>query len=167
MNLEYLEIFDKPLTSLKLPKDLALPINAWAFVLKPPKSLNLQLSVHYKMKNRIGIDWVLVNRFDDVGTWIPPVWNLIGRYRNAGPFEVKTTFSDGESYELTVDVYGFTMMMFRMEDGVKIDWEEGTLQSAPTINGLWEDVASGGGTVRRLFQSSLPSEFFRVKPLNP
>ena len=55
------------------------------------------------------------------------------------------------------------LSMRRLEDGIEIVWDEGILQSAPTINGPWKDVASGG-TVCRLFRSSLPGEFFRVKP---
>lgn len=55
------------------------------------------------------------------------------------------------------------LSMRRLEDGIEIVWDEGILQSAPTINGPWKDVASDG-TVRRLFRSSLPVEFFRVKP---
>lgn len=55
------------------------------------------------------------------------------------------------------------LSMRRLEDGIEIVWDEGTLQSAPSITGPWQDVASGG-TVRRLFRSSLPAEFFRVKP---
>ena len=55
------------------------------------------------------------------------------------------------------------LSMRRLKDGIEIVWNEGTLQSAPTINGPWKDVASSG-TVRRLFRSSLPAEFFRLKP---
>lgn len=55
------------------------------------------------------------------------------------------------------------LSMRRLEDGIEIVWDEGTLQFASTVNGPWKDVASGG-TVRRLFRSSLPAEFFRVKP---
>ena len=55
------------------------------------------------------------------------------------------------------------LSMRRLEDGIEIVWDEGTLQFAPTVNGPWKDVASRG-TVRRLFRSSLPAEFFRVKP---
>lgn len=55
------------------------------------------------------------------------------------------------------------LSMRRLEDGVEIVWDEGTLQSAPSIAGPWQDVASSG-TVRRLFRSSPPTEFFRVKP---
>ena len=51
----------------------------------------------------------------------------------------------------------------RLEDGIEIVWDEGTLQSAPTINGPWKDIASSG-TVRRLFRSSPPAEIFRLKP---
>ena len=55
------------------------------------------------------------------------------------------------------------LSMCRLEDGIEIVWDEGTLQSAPTVNGPWKDVASRG-TVRRLFRSSPLTEFFRVKP---
>ncbi len=55
------------------------------------------------------------------------------------------------------------LSMRRLEAGVEIVWDAGTLQSAPTVNGHWKDVASRG-TVRRLFRSSPLTEFFRVKP---
>ena len=55
------------------------------------------------------------------------------------------------------------LSMRRLEDGIEIVWDEGTLQSAPNIDGPWKDVASRG-TVRRLFRSSPPTEFFRLKP---
>ena len=48
----------------------------------------------------------------------------------------------------------------RLENGLELSWEGGTLQSDPTITGPWQDVGSSGGAFK-LFSSS-PAEFFRV-----
>ena len=96
------------------------------------------LQVPWKMNN---YDWEII--FD--GRWKP-----FEEILPSAPFSI-------EYYRTQ------PLSMRRLEDGVEIGWDEGILQSAPTINGPWKDVASGG-TVRRLFRSSLPAEFFRVKP---
>ena len=48
----------------------------------------------------------------------------------------------------------------RLANGLELSFEGGTLQSAPTITGPWQDVGSSGSAFH-LFSSS-PAEFFRV-----
>ncbi len=90
--------------------------------------------------------------------------------------EVHYTDSGGTFHTLQVEkdieVYGFnkpkiTMKVWRNGIDVRCCDYEGILQSAPTINGPWKDVQPvrvHTPRVRRDFRSSLPAEFFRVKP---
>ena len=113
------------------------------------------LSASYQRFRAVGrmihlqVPWV-INTYD---------WEIIfdgGRWK---PFE-----EIPPSAPFSIEYYRTQFLsMRRLEDGIEIVWDEGTLQSAPTVNGPWKDVASGG-TVRRLFRSSPFSEFFRVKP---
>ena len=66
---------------------------------------------------------------------------------------------------LSIEYYNLppSLSMRRLEDGIEIVWDRGILQSALTIKGPWKDVTFD--ETRRLFlRSSLPAEFFRVKP---
>ena len=71
-----------------------------------------------------------------------------------------------------IEVYGFnkpkiTMKVWRNGIDVRCCEYEGILQSSSTINGPWKDVQPVRVhtlRVRRDFRSSLPAEFFRVKP---
>ena len=58
------------------------------------------------------------------------------------------------------------LSMRRLEDGIEIVWEDSLLQTSTTIDGPWEDVAFGGGTLRWNIRpsNSEPSKFFRLKP---
>ena len=73
------------------------------------------------------------------------------------------------SGSVLIEVYGAppTIRLIRMEDGsLEIVWEDSLLQTSPTIDGPWEDVAFGGGTLRWNIRpsDSEPSKFFRLKP---
>lgn len=141
-SLKWLGIRDLQLTNLTMPVGLSSLENIDLH--KTPLS---RLLVPYRMNtDDLTIHWYAGNRN-------PPhtVSRLFAHISTDAPFRIE--------YYRTPQL----LSMRRLKDGIEIVWDEGTLQSAPTVNGPWKDVASGG-TVRRLFRSSLPAEFFRVKP---
>lgn len=139
-SLELLGIRDLQLTNLTLPEGLSSLENIYLH--KTPLS---RLLVPYRMNT----DDLTIHYWYDGNP--QTVSRLFAHISTDGPFRIE--------YYRTPQL----LSMRRLEDGIEIVWDEGTLQSAPSIAGPWQDVASDG-TVRRLFRSSLPAEFFRVKP---
>ena len=58
-------------------------------------------------------------------------------------------------------IISYHLEIRRAGNGLDLSWEEGTLQSAPTVNGPWQDV-NESSPLR--VSPSLSAEFFRVKP---
>lgn len=141
-SLKWIEIRDLQLTNLTMPVGLASLENIYLH--KTPLG---RLLVPYRMNT----DDLTIHWYD--GTPPSTVSRRVAHihFSTDVPFRIE--------YYRTPQL----LSMRWLEDGIEIVWDEGTLQSAPTINGPWKDVAFDG-TVRRLFRSSLPSEFFRVKP---
>lgn len=193
VNLRILNIGTNPLTSLKLPEDLAK--NADEKFYFPPligdgngfyipggfqlsSSPNLErLSVHYEMRE-FSISQRLENENANrryAHATIPAAKELI---KNESPdsdgffkvdLETHSEYSSSVSGSVLIDVYGAppTIKMIRREDGrLEIVWEDSLLQTSPTIDGPWEDIAFGGGTLRWTIwpSDSEPSKFFRLKP---
>ena len=194
VNLRILNIATNPLTSLKLPENLAKNTDEEFYL--PPLigdgngfpipggfqincSPNLErLSVHYEMR-----EFSILQRLENenanrryASATIPAAKELI---KNESPdsdgffkVDVKTYSEHGISAvsgSVLVEVYGAppTIKMIRMEDGrLEIVWEDSLLQTSPTIDGPWKDVAFGGGTLRWNIRpsDSEPSKFFRLKP---
>ena len=140
-SLKWLEIRGLQLTNLTMPVGLASLENIYLH--KTPLS---RLLVPYRMNT----DDLTIHYWYD-GSPPSTVSRHVAHISTDVPFRIE--------YYRTPQL----LSMCRLEDGIEIVWDEGTLQSAPTVNGPWKDVASRG-TVRRLFRSSPLTEFFRVKP---
>ena len=165
---------------LKLPKDLAEDAE-WTFRLLISRSTSssvLSLAVHKDM-GRFLLFLPSGRRGGDgaVPTRIPLAEKLIKNRipDDDGVFRIDQT----DHHYLgvgVIEVYGFnkpkiTMKVWRNGIDVRCCEYEGTLQSAPTINGPWKDVqpvppVQVNRRTRalrgRLFSS--PAQFFRVKP---
>ena len=195
VNLRSLNISTNPLTNLKLPEDLAknadeeFPLdtdNSWfdetflpgGFRLHSSPNLE-RLSVHYEMRE-FRITQQLENEDANrryASVIIPAAEELI---KNESPdsdgfFKVDVeTDSEDDSFvsgSILIEVYGAppTIKMIRMENGrFEIVWKDCILQRSPTIDGPWAEAAFIGEFRWVLYPSeSVPSEFFRVKPLKP
>ncbi len=141
-NLKQLRLSENPLTTLTLPegltslKDLRLP---QVVLLRVPSGMDTNY-----------LDISITRRWDTeskgFGRWL----------------------EEGESVDppFRIEFYGASppspprLTYRRLANGLELSWEGGTLQSAPTITGPWQDVGSSGGAFK-LFSSS-PAEFFRV-----
>ena len=158
------------LTSLKLPKDLGKEAE-WTFRLMFGGETIPLLAVHKDMGRFLL--FLPSGRRGGAGapTRIPAAKELM---RNRipdvdGVFRIDQT--DHHYLDVgVIEVYEFTPKpkITIRGNGIDIRWPEGILQSSPTINGPWKDVQLVRVhtlRVRRSFRSSsLPAEFFRVKP---
>ena len=139
------------LTTLKLPKDIGIDASI-PFRLKTGNHLPI-LQLHKHMRAFYLFRGQNVLR-------IPPMQDLIQNLEPDDDGLIRTVF-----HGVSIEVYGIPprLTMKRRPDGVEISWKGGVLQSAPSINGPWQDVTYGAP--RWLFlKSSQPAEFFRVKP---
>ena len=157
------------LTSLKLPKDLGKEAE-WTFRLLIGGETIPLLAVHKDMGRFLLLYNVGRRGAGVVPTRIPSAEKLIknripGEY---GVFRIDQTDHHYLGVEV-IEVYGFPPKpkITIRGNGIEIRWPEGILQSSSTINGPWKDVQPVRVhilRVRRDFRSSLPAEFFRVKP---
>ena len=149
-NLKQLRLSENQLTTLTLPegltslKDLRLP---QVVLLRVPSGMNtnyLDISITrgWSTKSKRFGRWL------EEGESVDPPFR-IEFYGSSAPDEPDEPSPPRLSYR-------------RLANGLELSWEGGTLQSAPTIIGPWQDVGSSGGAFK-LFSSS-PAEFFRVKP---
>lgn len=195
VNLRGLRISTNSLTNLKLPEDLAknadeeFPLDTaggWFDEFSIPGGFQLssspnleRLSVHYEMR-----EFSITQRLENedanrryASATIPAAKELIknGSPDSDGFFkaDLETNSEHGISISgsVLIEVYGAppTIKMIRMEDGrLEIVWKDCILQRSPTINGPWVEAAFIGEFRWVLYPSeSVPSEFFRVKPLKP
>lgn len=158
---------------LKLPKDLAKDAE-WTFRLVIdglPSSSILSLAVHKDMGHfLLFLPSGRRGGAVAVPTRIPSAEKLIKNRipDNDGVFRIDQSDHHYLGVEV-IEVYEFTPKpkITIRGNGIDIRWSEGILQSSPTINGPWKDVQPVRVhtlRVRRDFRSSLPAEFFRVKP---
>lgn len=155
---------------LKLPKDLAKDAE-WTFRLvisRLTSSSVFSLAVHKDMERFLL--FLPSGRRGGAGapTRIPAAKELI---RNRLPNEYGVFRIDQTDHHYlgvgVIEVYGFPPRITIRRNGIDIRWYEGILQSSPTIKGPWKDVEPirvHTPRVHRDFRSSLPAEFFRVKP---
>ena len=142
-------IQDRSLTNLVLPEGLSnleelnLGPAYVEFLLRVPSGMNID-NLH-----------ITRGRTKQRGGW----WIENGELQNP-PFRIEFY---GASPPSPPDEPSLPRLTYRrLANGLELSWEGGTLQSAPTITGHWQDVGSSGGAFK-LFSSS-PAEFFRVKP---
>ena len=158
------------LTSLKLPKDLGKEAE-WTFRLLIGGETIPLLAVHKDMGRFLLLRNVGRRGAGVVPTRIPAAKELI---RNRLPNEYGVFRIDQSDHHYlgveVIEVYGFPpkIKITIGRYGIDIRWPEGILQSSSTVNGPWKDVQLVRVhtlRVRRSFRSSsLPAEFFRVKP---
>ena len=195
VNLRILNISTNPLINLKLPEDLAkntdeeFPLDTaggWFDEFSIPGGFQLssspnleRLSVHYEMRE-FSISQRLENEDSNRRYASATILSAKELIKNESPdsdgfFKVDLeTDSEDNSFvsgSILIEVYGAppTIKMIRMEDGsIEIVWKDGILQRSPTIDGPWGRAAFIGEFRWVLYPSeSVPSEFFRVKPLKP
>lgn len=155
---------------LKLPKDLAKDAE-WTFRLVTdglPSSSILSLAVHKDMGHFLL--FLPSGRRGGAGTptRIPAAKELMRNRIPDGDGVFRIDQTDHHYLGVgVIEVYGFPPRITIRRNSIDIRWYEGILQSSSTINGPWKDVQPVRVhtlRVRRDFRSSLPAEFFRVKP---
>lgn len=149
------------LVSLKLSKDLGKDAD-WPFRLMLRNQSSFSLSAHKEMSP------FEVTLIETMTIRISPAQDLIKNRppEDDGVFRIPVDISHIIWRIIgVIEVYDVPprITITRKEDGVEIVWDRDTLQSDPTIDGPWKDVTFD--ETRCLFlRSSLPAEFFRVKP---